>query len=48
MFPMTAELRRLLKAQHVEHERLKKAGQIVPQVFFAWWPRDAAASARTK
>jgi integrase len=34
VFPMTADLRRLLKSQHTEHERLKKAGHIVPQVFF--------------
>ena len=34
VFPMTAELRRLLKAQHTEHERLKGAGHIFPQVFF--------------
>jgi integrase len=34
VFPMTTEIRRLLEAQHTEHERLKKAGHIVPQVFF--------------
>lgn len=34
VFPMTVELRTMLKAQHAEHERLKKTGQIVPQVFF--------------
>jgi integrase len=33
-FPMTIDLRTLLKAQQVEHERLKKAGHIFPQVFF--------------
>ena len=33
-FPMTADLRALLKRQHAEHERLKKAGQIEPWVFF--------------
>jgi integrase len=33
-FPFTAELRTVLKAQHDEHERLKKAGHIFPQVFF--------------
>lgn len=33
-FPMTADLRRLLKAQEAEHDRLKKAGHIVPYVFF--------------
>lgn len=33
-FPLTAELRAVLKAQHVEHDRLKKAGHIVPYVFF--------------
>jgi len=31
---MTVELRRVLKEQHAEHERLKKAGQIEPWVFF--------------
>ena len=34
VFPMTAALRKLLKAQHVEHERLKKAGHIFPNVFW--------------
>jgi integrase len=34
VFPMTDDLRTLLKAQHAEHERLKKAGHIFPQVFF--------------
>jgi hypothetical protein len=29
-----ADLRSLLEARHVEHERLKKAAHIVPQVFF--------------
>ena len=33
-FPMTDDLRRLLKKQHVEHLKLKKAGQIEPWVFF--------------
>lgn len=33
-FPFTAELRTVLKAQHAEHLRLKKAGHIFPQVFF--------------
>lgn len=33
-FPMTTELRAVLKAQYAEHERLKKAGHIFPQVFF--------------
>jgi integrase len=32
-FPFTAALESLLKAQLVEHERLKKADRIVPQVF---------------
>lgn len=31
---MSAELRQVLEAQWAEHERLKKAGVIVPQVFF--------------
>jgi integrase len=30
---MTAELRELLEAQHVEHEQLKAKGRIVPYVF---------------
>jgi integrase len=34
VFPMTAELRRVLEAQHAEHLRLKQAGVIVPWVFF--------------
>jgi integrase len=33
-FPFTDDLRACLQARHVEHERLKKAGHIVPQVFF--------------
>lgn len=31
---MTTGLRRVLKAQHAEHKRLKKAGHIFPNVFF--------------
>src|SRR5262249_3671418 len=34
VFPMTKDLKQCLEAQHREHERLKKAGHIVPQVFF--------------
>jgi integrase len=34
VFIMTDDLRALLEAQHVEHERLKKAGHICPFVFF--------------
>jgi integrase len=34
VFPLTAKLRTVLAAQHAEHERLKKAGQIEPWVFF--------------
>ena len=34
MFPLTDDLRRLLEAQHAEHLRLKKVGQIEPWVFF--------------
>lgn len=34
VFPFTAALRTMLKAQHAEHLRLKKAGQIEPWVFF--------------
>jgi integrase len=33
VFPMTDDLARLLRAQQVEHDRLRKAGQIVPWVF---------------
>ena len=33
-FPFTRELRTLLEAQHVEHERLKKQGTVVPWVFY--------------
>jgi integrase len=33
-FPFTVALETLLKAQLVDHERLKKAGTIVPWVFF--------------
>lgn len=34
LFPFTAELRDVLAAQHAEHERLKKAGQIAPWIFW--------------
>lgn len=34
VFPFTSELRALLKQRHAKHERLKKAGVIVPLVFF--------------
>jgi integrase len=34
VFPMTDDLRALLEEQYAEHVRLKKAGQIVPWVFF--------------
>jgi integrase len=34
VFPLTDDLRALLEAQHAEHLRLKKAGQIEPWVFF--------------
>lgn len=34
VFYMTTPLRALLQAQHAEHERLKKAGQVEPWVFF--------------
>jgi integrase len=34
VFPMTTNLRLLLQAQHAEHERLKKAGHIFPNVFY--------------
>jgi integrase len=33
-FPMTKALRELLEAQHVEHECLKKRGNVLPWVFF--------------
>jgi integrase len=33
-FPLTAELRDVLKGQQAEHERWKQAGTIVPWVFF--------------
>ena len=34
VFPMTDDLRAVLAVRHAEHERLKKAGQIEPWVFF--------------
>ena len=34
VFVMTDDLRALLKAEHAEHERLKKAGHTCPYVFF--------------
>lgn len=34
VFPMTDELRALLQARFVEHQRLRLAGQLVPWVFF--------------
>lgn len=46
VFPFTHELRELLKAQHVEHERLKKAGQIEPWVFFRLTGRRGSRVAR--
>jgi integrase len=33
-FPMTNDLRVMLRAQHAEHEKLKQAGQIEPWVFW--------------
>jgi site-specific recombinase XerD len=33
-FPMTRDLRVLLETQRVKHERLKRAGHIMPRVFF--------------
>jgi integrase len=42
-FPLTPDLRRVLKAQFAERERFKKAGHIVPYVFFREaksWERD--------
>lgn len=33
-FPLTSDLRRVLRAQHAEHERFKKAGHIFRFVFF--------------
>jgi integrase len=33
-FPMTTDLRALLKAREVEHDALKRRGQITPLVFF--------------
>lgn len=34
VFKVTSELRVLLEAQHAEYERLRKAGEICPHVFF--------------
>jgi integrase len=34
VFPMTSDLCRLLEAQWAEHEQLRKAGHVVPWVFF--------------
>ena len=34
VFPFTADLRALLKAQHSEHKRVQKAGALEPWVFF--------------
>jgi integrase len=34
VFVMTSELRRILKAQQTAHEQLKKAGHIIPNVFW--------------
>jgi integrase len=34
VFPMTHDLRALLEAQHAEHERLKRAGHLCPNVFW--------------
>ena len=42
MFPLTAALRQLLETPHAEHERLKKAGRIVPWVFWRMVARAVA------
>lgn len=34
VFPLTTDLRAMLTAQHAEHEQLKKAGHIFPNVFW--------------
>jgi hypothetical protein len=34
VFPLTADLRKLLTAQHAAHVRLQKAGHIEPSVFW--------------
>lgn len=44
VFPMTTDLRTLLKAQLVEHDRLKKAGHIVPQGSSVKSQRDVVAT----
>jgi hypothetical protein len=41
---MTTDLRTLLKAQLVEHDRLKKAGHIVPQGSSVKSQRDVVAT----
>lgn len=40
VFPMTADLRRLLEAQAVKRDALKKAGTICPLVFFRMIAKD--------
>lgn len=48
VFPMTAALRRLLKAQHVKDEQLKKAGHIQPLVFFRMVAKGRGGALRPK
>ncbi len=48
VFPMTAELRSLLEAQHAEHVRLKKARQIVPWVFYRMVAQGRGGEAQPK
>ena len=47
-FPFTAELRSVLTTQHAEHERLKKAGQIEPWVFFRMVAKGRGGESKPK
>jgi integrase len=48
VFPMTADLRKLLEAQHVKHEKLKKAGHITPWVFFRMLAEERGGEKKPK
>jgi len=47
-FPFTTELRSILTTQYAEHERLRRAGQIEPWVFFRMVARGRGGETRPK
>ncbi len=48
VFHMTTELRKLLKGRHVDHEVLKKAGQVEPWVFWRMVAERRGAAKKPK